>query len=245
MAVRAPSELRRKLPEGRTPAEDSAGLMVEGIAPNTLVARMFSSNLPETDITEAFSQTLSQAGQVSNGDRSGVERILAAQVLTLNAIFTDLARRAQVNRLQGEIFERLMRLGLKAQSQCRATAETIAVMQAPPTVFAKQANIASGAQQVNNAPTMTVSRVRAGDPRVQPNKLLQAGTYVEGIERVDTGASGTAAPRDPALEAVDAVNRTEKRPGKSPSGTKRVQGRAAAARPRGTAPTQRIARAAR
>ena len=42
-----------------------------------------------------------------------------------------------------------MRLSLKAQGQCRATLETLAVIKNPP-VFAHQANIAHGPQQVNN-----------------------------------------------------------------------------------------------
>ena len=39
---------------------------------------------------------------------------------------------------------------LLAQSNCRATVEALAYMQNPPTVFARQANIASGPQQINN-----------------------------------------------------------------------------------------------
>jgi hypothetical protein len=52
-----------------------------------------------------------------------------------------------------------MRLALKAQGQCRATLETLAVLKNPPTVFAKQANIAAGAQQVTNTPRWRVLRV--------------------------------------------------------------------------------------
>jgi len=44
-----------------------------------------------------------------------------------------------------------MRLAFKAQSQCRATWETIATIKHPPAVaFVKQANYAAGNQQVNN-----------------------------------------------------------------------------------------------
>jgi len=46
-----------------------------------------------------------------------------------------------------------MRLALRAQSQCRATLETLAVIKNPTTVaYVRQANIANGPQQVNNAP---------------------------------------------------------------------------------------------
>jgi len=37
-----------------------------------------------------------------------------------------------------------MRLALRAQSQCRATLETLAAIKNPPVVFANQANIAHG-----------------------------------------------------------------------------------------------------
>ena len=48
-----------------------------------------------------------------------------------------------------DIAERLMRLGLKAQSQARATLETLAQIKNPPVVYARQANVASGPQQNN------------------------------------------------------------------------------------------------
>ena len=43
-----------------------------------------------------------------------------------------------------------LRVALKAQAQCRATLETLAEMKQPPTLLARQANIAHGPQQVNN-----------------------------------------------------------------------------------------------
>lgn len=77
--------------------------------------------------------------------------MLNAQVNALNAIFAELSRRAALN--MGEYpaaTERYLRLAFKAQSHCRATVETLAAIKNPPTVFAKQANIANGPQQVNN-----------------------------------------------------------------------------------------------
>lgn len=238
-----PGELRRQLPKGRTPAEDTAEMMVEGLAQNLIVTEMFSSMLPPVDVTEGFARTLTLTRDVVAGDRSGLEAILTAQVVACNAIFTDCVRRARLNYQNAEVHDRLLRLGLRAQGQCRATAESIAVMQAPPAVFAKQANIANGHQQVNNG--TQPARVRAGESEVGPNKLLQAGTYVERIERVDSGAPGAAAASDSALEAVGPVNRSEKRIRKGAGGPKRVQGRHKAQATRGVAAAQRMARATR
>jgi hypothetical protein len=41
-------------------------------------------------------------------------------------------------------YEAHARLALKAQSQCRATIETLAAIKNPPVVVARQANIAQG-----------------------------------------------------------------------------------------------------
>jgi hypothetical protein len=72
---------------------------------------------------------------------------MIAQAVALNAVFTELSQRAdRAGRL--DMAERLMRLALRAQGQCRATLETLAVLKNPPTVFAKQANIAAGPQHV-------------------------------------------------------------------------------------------------
>jgi hypothetical protein len=78
-----------------------------------------------------------------------------------------------------------MRLGLKAQSQCRTTIEALALLKNPPNVaFVRQANIANGHQQVNNGNRQALAR--AGENSIQANKLLE-GTDIGG-ERVDEGS---------------------------------------------------------
>jgi hypothetical protein len=96
------------------------------------------------------------------------------------------------------------RFGLKAQAQCRATLETLAAIKNPPTVIARQANIANGPQQGNN--TMQLpdgSRVRA-IPRSAPTELLEGH-----VERVDAGTAAATSAGDSAMEAVGVVNRSK------------------------------------
>jgi len=226
-AVSAPSDESNTLTQrlnGRTPAEATAGMMVKGLAQNLLVTQLYSSMLPEVDTTEAFTQTLALAKRVVAGDRSGLEAILTAQVLACNAIFTDCVKRGIQNYQKTEIHDRLMRIGLRAQSQCRATAESIAVMQSPPTVFAKQANIASGPQQVNNG-VQPPPRVRAGTFERGPNKLLGAPVYDQPFERVDDGTSPAATAGHSTMEAVATINRPEKQRRQGAGRQKRVQRR--------------------
>ena len=89
---------------------------------------------------------------VRAGDLAGAERMLAAQApRTLDAIFNEMARRAALNMGQHiEAMDVYMRLALKAQSQARATLETLATIKNPPVVIARQANVTTGPQQVNN-----------------------------------------------------------------------------------------------
>ncbi len=83
---------------------------------------------------------------VQRGELGEAEGLLMAQAVTLNTIFARCAVQASRN-LDGQHLEgteRYLRLALKAQSQCRTTIETLAIVKNPTTIFARQANIAAG-----------------------------------------------------------------------------------------------------
>jgi hypothetical protein len=72
------------------------------------------------------------AEEVAAQDMSGVSRILMSQAVSMDALFTQLARRAHANLGQyPEAAERYLRLGLKAQAQSRTTLETLAKLHQP------------------------------------------------------------------------------------------------------------------
>ena len=73
--------------------------------------------------------------------------MLYCQAQALQAIFVSDSGADQEWFSNSEAY---MRMALKAQSQCRATVETLATIKNPPVVFARQANIAQGPQQVND-----------------------------------------------------------------------------------------------
>ena len=107
-------------------------------------------------------------------------------------------------------FQAYLGMALKAQAQCRATLEALAEIKNPrPVMFAKQANVTSGPQQVNNGTAPENGTVRAGahpharETAGQQNELLehQHGNYL------DAGTSSTAGGADPHLEAVEAGHR--------------------------------------
>jgi hypothetical protein len=126
------------------------------------------------------------------------------QATALHALFGRLAERG-MGCDQAPAFEANMRIALRAQAQCRATLETLAMIKNPaPVAFVRQANIAAGPQQVNNGPA-SAEASRARETENQQTKLLEA----QDGQRLDTRATGTAGATDPALETVGAVNRTE------------------------------------
>ena len=96
----------------------------------------------------------------------------------------------------------MTRLALKAQSQARATAETLGLLKNP-APYIRQANIAHGPQQVNNGTRPT----HADNFQTEPNKLLEA----QHGNPLDTGAQTATGRGHQALEAVGAVNRPNQR----------------------------------
>ena len=189
-----------RLKPEQTPEAATAEMTVEGVGHNVVTAAEFSKCFySEPDLTELMvAQTLAIEA-VHKGDLKGAEALLSAQAGTLNAIFTNMAFQSY----KAKIFDhadRYMRLALKAQSQCRATCETLAVLKNPP-VFARQANIASGAQLVNNGTIQQPSR--AGNLETGQIELLEQ----EHGERLDLGSAGTAGAGDKALATVGAFDR--------------------------------------
>jgi hypothetical protein len=142
-----------------------------------------------------------QGRQVQRGDLSQAEAMLISQAQALDAIFGSLARTSQ-NDKPLEIAETYLRLALKAQSQCRATLETLANIKNPPLVFAKQANISHGHQQVNNGSGDRKALSRTREIESTPNKLLEV---LDG-ERLDDATKATAGRADQTVAAMGKVN---------------------------------------
>ena len=167
----------------------------------TTIAPRLTGN--ELDLT-ATRRALSEANKkIENGDLSDVKSMLYAQASALNLLFAEMNNRAYSNF--GQYFEagkQYMGLALKAQNQCRMTLETLGNIVNPPAVFAKQANIAHGPQQVNNG---TGSRAPATENEISPNKLLEQINE----QRMDIGTQGQAGGSNSTLEAMGAFDRTK------------------------------------
>ena len=155
-----------------------------------LTANAFRPNgIAEQDLPSLVMELQEQCEQASANKLVREEAMLVAQAHSLDAIFNRLAGRAAVNMAEHpQAMEIFLRMALRAQSQCRATIETLAAIKNPPVIYAKQANIAHGPQQVNNgtaAPTAEAgpAPARARENGKQPIKLLEASSNGERVDR--------------------------------------------------------------
>lgn len=158
---------------------------------------------------------------VNRGDMTHAEAMLSAQATALQTLFTRLAERAMEQSHMPNL-EAFMRLALRAQSQCRATLETLATVKNPPVIYAKQVNQTTGPQQINNGAT---ALARKREIETEQSKL--SGGSHELL--ADTRASGTTGGIDTTLEAVGTLDGAEVGRGQGDRGTQRRQGRHAPA----------------
>ena len=160
-----PNALRVELQHGDSQSEKLAALATDG-ALTAITLQAYSGGGKELGVTELLAAMRKAGDETVAGDMGRFERVLTHQFLTLDALFNNLAQRSgRQDSFKG--IEVLMRLALKAQSQARATAETLALMKNP-MPYIKQANIANGPQQVNNG-----TPASAGKNQSPPNELLE------------------------------------------------------------------------
>jgi len=187
-------------------SEENASIARNVFSPSirgALTTEAFSKVFGDTDLQSLINELGNQIDRVKSNDLSRAESLLITQAHTLDAIFNELARRAAMN--MGEYIkatDTYLRLALKAQSQCRGTLETLATIKNPPVIFAKQANISNGPQQVNNGTPQPVARE---EKTIEQNELLEA----QHGQRLDTGTTGAAIGADKELETVGAIDRAD------------------------------------
>lgn len=153
----------------------------------------------EPDLQVLIDELAKHSGEVSEGDMTDMERMLVSQAHALDSMFSSLVRRAKVQENLAT-YEAHMRFALRAQSQCRATLETLATIKNPPIVYAKQANIAHGHQQVNNGVAAPVAREQTDN---RPTELLDNAHESQWLDTGKATAAGTGNPPLATLETID------------------------------------------
>ena len=159
----------------------------------------------EVDLSALAEDLRKMSDKVKAGNMGAVESLLFGQAMALQTMFTSLARRSALNAGQHiDASETYMKLALKAQSQCRATLETLAIVKNPQP-YIKQANITNGPQQVNNG--VPVASHAEKNESLQ-NELLEdshGGTYL------DSGAASAPTGSHTAMATLETLHGAYKR----------------------------------
>lgn len=111
--------------------------------------KLLGTSVQAPGLMDYISHIQSVTKSAQSGDLRLASRMLAAQATTLDSMFTELARRSALN--MGEYInaaERYARLALKAQSNCRATLETLAKLHQPREQTVKHVHVNDGGQAV-------------------------------------------------------------------------------------------------
>ena len=96
------------------------------------------------DYADALAATLEKAG-----DPGSSRRMLAAQAIALDAVFSEMLRRSAGNLGKfPDAAERYLRLAMKAQANARATLEALARLNDPPPAPPRMVQLRDNAQAV-------------------------------------------------------------------------------------------------
>ncbi|WP_232365736.1 hypothetical protein [Denitrificimonas caeni] len=159
-------------------------------------------NIEHTQVNEMIDQLKAQSAAIHNDDLSRAESMLIAQAHTLDGLFAKLASHALTSNELGKL-ERYMKLALKAQSQARATLQTLGDIKAPKQIaFVKQANIGNQVQ-VNNT---TTAHARTRKKQKEPNELLEAHHG----ERLDTRTKSKTGRVNQTVATMEKEHRADK-----------------------------------
>lgn len=199
------------------------------LEPTTKAAHTISwytekDNLPSD--TVAFIGSLQQKLKSRKKRSKDAEALLIAQAYTLDSIFNFLAQKAAripyTDLAHIQAIDSLLRLGFKAQSQCRTTLESLCNINHPaPGAVVKQQNFAYQ-QQINNSVVSNSVQMRSKgsvtehDVEIKntTNELLEAK---DGQECLDFRTPIKTSCNDSASETVGAINRPQNYRGQAES----------------------------
>lgn len=111
--------------------------------------KVLGDTIQHPGLMDYLDHLLKMGDNAEAGDLALASRLLASQAITLDAMFTELARRAAINMGEYlEASEKYGRLALKAQSNCRATLDALAKLHQPREQTVRHVHVNEGGQAV-------------------------------------------------------------------------------------------------
>jgi hypothetical protein len=150
---------------------------------------------PVNDVNALTKILSQQTADVIGGDMSRAESMLLSQAHTLDALFNSLVLKG-LDQTHMPNYQAFMALAFRAQGQCKATLQALSDIKNPSVIYAKQANVSGGHQQINN--NVVASSSRKQSSKQKSSELLE---HTHG-ERVDSRKTIEAIPVNSRLEAL-------------------------------------------
>lgn len=152
----APGETGKLEVEKRTDEKIGRTLARVTLAPQTRNANLamaFGSQMfgdrHKPDIVESSAVLAEQMDRAVKGDLSFASRVFTAQAISLDTLFTEMARRSGNNMGKyPDAADRYMRLALKAQAACRSTLQALAKVHQPREQTVRHVHVNEGGQAV-------------------------------------------------------------------------------------------------
>ena len=199
---------------------DEARTLIGPAVSNAFALQQFcQGTLGNMQLENLLGAMVESSNRVNANDLRDIEATLSSQAILLNTMFGELTCRAAFNLNGGGGFktetELYLKMALKVQNQCRMTLETLSTIKNPPAIYAKQANISNGPQQVNNGTAACEHGANSANP---PNKLLE----LDNDKAMDIRTAGQTIGGNTELEAVAKLNRAEVAARQNQSFAKRI-----------------------
>lgn len=169
----------------------------------------------------AMEELVAASDKLRRNDLSQLEDTHLHQSIALQALFVRLTEMALRPGASPHQFDICLRYGLRAQAQCRATLEALAEAKNPPAVFARQANITTGNQQINNGDSPRARGRENGSEQIE-----QSGGRPHELP-ADCRTPALAGPTDTPMAPMGAVDGAEDSRGQVSVLPQRLEGRRA------------------
>lgn len=119
------------------------------LSASAYAGKVLGSDVEVPGIMDFVDHVQEATGKAEAGDLAIASRLLASQAITLDAMFTELARRAALNMSEYiNAAESYGRLALRAQSNCRTTLEALAKLHQPREQTVRHVHVNDGGQAV-------------------------------------------------------------------------------------------------
>ncbi|MFC5499630.1 hypothetical protein ACFPOE_18955 [Caenimonas terrae] len=193
LMARVAPKAKKATPDASTPDKKVLAaheIVMSPLVQNAVGIHAWSKFAGDADLSELVKDLDKRIEKVQAGDMRSVEAMLYGQAMTLQTIFTSLARKATSQEYLKQ-FQAYLGMALKAQAQCRATLEALAEIKNPrPVAFLKQANISGGHQQVNNGLRQPVQQTGSAHGGEEIKSLPAPGleTKLETADEVGSAA---------------------------------------------------------